>query len=106
MTRNDILTELFNDNLFEKMATVYNTKLGQYKEDFIQFMYLTTCEIPEEKLIDLHNKGELNYYLFYVGKAQAFNNNSDFWREHKGRLNIEYSLDDENYKEKGDENYE
>lgn len=106
MTKNDIITELYNDNLFEKMATVYNTKLGQHKEDWIQHMYLLTCEIPEEKLTDLYNKKELNYYLYYIGKAQAFNDHSEFWRDHKGRLNIEYSLDDINYSEKGDEDYE
>lgn len=102
MSKNDIITELYNDNLFEKMATVYINKIGPYKEDWIQYMYLIACEIPEEKLIDLYSKKELNYYLFYIGKAQAFNDNSDFWKEHKGKLKIGFSIDDENYKEKGD----
>ena len=106
MSKNDIITEIYTNKLFEKMASSYNSKLGSYKEDWIQYMYLTLCELPENKLLDLHKKGELNYYLFYVGKAQAFNDNSDFNKLHKGRLDIAFSIDDENYKEKGDNDYE
>lgn len=106
MTKNDIITEIYNSNLFEKMASTYNSKLGYYKEDWIQHMYLVACEIPEEKLIDMYNKGELNYYLFYIGKASCFNPNSDFNKTHIGRLDIAFSLDDENYKEKGYNDYE
>lgn len=106
MNKNDIITEIYNSNLFEKMASTYEAKLGCNREDWIQHMYLFTCEIPEEKLLDLYEKKELNYYLFYVGKASCFNPNSEFNKIHRGRINIEYSLDDENYKEKGDEYYE
>lgn len=102
MNREQIITEIYNSNLFEKMASRYSTKLGGLKEDWIQHLYLTLCEIPEDKLVELYNKKELNYYLYYIGKAACFNDNSDFNKLHKGRLDIVYSIDDENYKEKGD----
>lgn len=99
MNREQIITELYNSNLFEKMASTYSSKLGDAKEDWIQNMYLIACEIPEDRLIELYEKKELNYYLFYIGKAQAYNDKSEFWKETKGRIDIAYSMDDPNYQE-------
>lgn len=105
--RNKILTELYNSRLIEKLANTYSSKLGNLNDDWIQQMYLTICELPEEQLIDLYNKGELTYYIYYVCRAQAYNDMSDFWKLHKGRVQIDYSIDDPNYKEpQENEDYE
>lgn len=97
MNKNEIITEIYNNNLIEKLSNTFTSKIGLYKEDFTQHLYLILCEIPEEKLIGLYERKELDYYLYYISKAQAFNDKSEFWKEHKGRLDIEFSLDDINY---------
>lgn len=106
MSKNDIITEIYKKNLIEKLTNNFISKIGAYKEDFRQHLYLILCNIDEEKLIGLYERKELEYYLYYIAKAQVFNERSDFWKEHKGFLTIDHSLDDENYKEKNTENFD
>ena len=97
MTRDQIITEVYNSDMIKNISNVYRSILGNYRKDFISYMYELLCNIPEEKLIQLYNDQQLNYYLYYIGKAQSNNKNSDFWKIHKGRINIDGSIDDYDY---------
>lgn len=97
MTRDQIIIEVYNNGMIKNISNVYKSILGSYRNDFISHMYEILCNIPEEKLIQLYNDQQLNYYLYYIGKAQSNNKNSDFWKLYKERLNIDGSMDDSNY---------
>lgn len=97
MTRDQIITEIYQNNIVSNIAQHYNSVLLSYKSDFISYMYEVLCNIPEKKLIQLYNDNQLLYYIIYIIKAQAYNKNSDFWKTHKGKIIIDGSIDDENY---------
>lgn len=107
MTREQTITNIYKSHIIEKIANKNISKLRQYKDDFIQFMYELICMLPEEKLCCMSTHNEIDYYLIYVCRAQIYNEKSDFWRAHKERIDISYSLDDPNYTEKNtDEDYD
>lgn len=95
--RDKILKDIYNSQIINKLASKHISKLNDYRDDFIQEMYLLLCEMPEDKLISLYENKELDYYIIYVAKAFAFNDNGDFWEKMKGRIKFEYTLDNDDY---------
>lgn len=78
MTREDILNYLLSQKLIEKLASRFSSQIGQNKQDYIQDMYLTLCEIDEKKLMHLFEKGELIYYIISICRNQAVYKKSKF----------------------------
>lgn len=78
MSREDILKYLLSQKLIEKLASRFYSQLGTNKQDYIQEMYLIICEIPENKLIHLFERGELIYYIISICRNQAVYTKSKF----------------------------
>lgn len=77
-TRQEIFDWLISQKLIEKLSTRFSSLLGENLNDWIQEMYLTVFEMPEEKLIRLFDNNQLVYYIISVCKKQALHNKSKF----------------------------
>lgn len=86
MDRQTVLNYIYETKIIERIASAYWSKIGEYKEDFIQYIWLLICEIPEDKLIELFDKGQLNFYVFSIARNQAWNDKSSFYQLYKGKL--------------------
>lgn len=93
MTRNEILDYLIKLQVVEKTSSRYNSILGDYKDDFIQYIYLQILELPDEKLIALFEKNELIYYILAICKNNALGKYSNFMKTHKQKNTV--SIEDE-----------
>ena len=69
---------MLSQKLIEKLASRFSSQLGTNKQDYIQEMYLILCEIPEKRLIDIFEKGELIYYIISICRNQAIYKKSKF----------------------------
>ena len=58
MTREDILTEVYNSDIIQKIANKYKSWLGNNIDDFVSHCLVIACEIPEKKLKKLYNDGQ------------------------------------------------
>lgn len=90
MSRNEIVEYIYSLKIVEKCASRFGNIIGQYKDDFIQYIYLQILELPEEKLIDLFSKGELVYYIIAISRNNALGRYSSFFKEMKEKHVIQY----------------
>ena len=51
-------------------------------EDLIQDIYLLLLEKDDTLIIDLHNKGELGYYLLKIARNQLLSKNSPYYTKY------------------------
>lgn len=86
MDRDSILIDIYNKHIIERVCSAYWSKIGDLKEDCIQYIWLLICELPEQKLIDLYNKNQLDYYIYSIGRNQIWNDKSSFYQLYKGKL--------------------
>lgn len=78
MTRNDILTEVYNSQIINKMASKYITRFKGDIDDYISFCLEVVCEIPEDKLIQLYTEGQLYFYIVSIARNQLLNSKSAY----------------------------
>ena len=103
MTKSEVIDWIVSQKLVEKLSTRFSSQLGTLKEDWIQEMYLTICEMNEEKLVGLFERNQLVYYIISVCKNQALYPKSDFNKRYNDdrliisdltKINIEYEQED------------
>lgn len=51
-------------------------------EDLIQDIYLLLLEKDDTLIVDLHNKGELGYYLLKIARNQLLSVNSPYYQKY------------------------
>lgn len=51
-------------------------------EDLIQDIYLLLLEKDDTLIVDLHNKGELGYYLLKIARNQLLSKNSPYYKQY------------------------
>lgn len=96
MTAKEIVDELAKERFLENLASKYDEGTP-YKEDLVQEMYIYCLEhIPEEKLVNLYENGELKWYLSTAVKWQIISNKSYYRRSIRScGINGEvFSIDD------------
>lgn len=77
--RDKILTDIYNSGVVRRIASRYVSFVQECNlDDFVQTIYLFLCGLPEEKLIDLYNSKELDYYIIAIVRNQAINTKSKF----------------------------
>lgn len=79
--RNEVLDEVYRSDIIQKMANKYAATIQNNMDDFISHCALLLCELPEEKLMKLYNKGELYFYVVKVCSNQAWNLSSTFHKQ-------------------------
>lgn len=82
MTKYEIVTDLANNNIIEKvvykmMATSKNR--FDSPKDLIQDLYVYLLEKDPTIIEDLYNKGELGFYILSMAKNQLFSVNSRYY---------------------------
>lgn len=93
MSRDEIISYIIKLQVVEKATNRFISILNDYKDDFIQYIYLQILELPEHKLIELFKKNELVYYILAVCKNNALGKYSKFMQLHKQKNTI--SIDNE-----------
>lgn len=78
MDRQSVLSYIYDTKLIERIASAYWSKIGELKEDYVQYIWLLVCELPEDKLVSLFNKNQLDFYIYSIARNQAWNDKSSF----------------------------
>ena len=82
MTKWEIIDELSRSNTVEKIIyKLLPCSKNQFDcpEDLIQDIYLLLLEKDDTLIVDLHNKGELGYYLLKIARNQLLSKNSPYY---------------------------
>ena len=85
MTKVEIIDELSRSNTVEKIIyKLLPCSKNQFDcpEDLIQDIYLLLLEKDDTLIIDLHNKGELGYYLLKIARNQLLSKNSPYYTKY------------------------
>lgn len=69
--RDKILQEIYTSQIIEKVSSRYWSYIKGNREDFIQYIYLILCELPEKKLVHLYQNNQINFYIISIIKNQA-----------------------------------
>lgn len=93
MNRDEIINYIIKLKVIEKASLRYASMLYDYRDDFIQQVYLQILQMPEDKLLELFNKNELIYYILAVCRNNAINQYSDFAKIHLQKNTV--SIEDE-----------
>lgn len=82
MDRYQIVDALGRQRRVEHFAQLYaERRLDDDLKDLCQIIYLALLTMDEDKLRDLWDNGEIDFYLRRVVKTQLFGNRSDYERE-------------------------
>lgn len=90
--RDDVINYLYNKQLIPKLGSTFISQLGINREDFEQELWLIILEIPEDKLIELYDKKQLDWYILSVARNQVVNDKSTFNKKYNSKI-IEYVYD-------------
>ena len=85
MTKVEIIDELSRSNTVEKIIyKLLPCSKNQFDcpEDLIQDIYLLLLEKDDTLIVNLHNKGELGYYLLKVARNQLLSKNSPYYTKY------------------------
>lgn len=99
MDRNKIITDLWNskdvNDAFSKMHPV------ELQSDLKAEVFAVLCELPDDKLFGMHERGEIRFFLVRVMLNMIKSDRSGFWKKY--RNHVEYKFDEvavaENYSE-------
>ena len=85
MTKVEIIDELSRSNTVEKIIYKLlpcSKNSFDCPEDLIQDIYLLLLEKDDTLIVDLHNKGELGYYLLKIARNQLLSKNSPYYTKY------------------------
>ncbi len=81
MTRDRIIKDLWQ---CEKLsAAIGKMKPAELQDDLRQELFLELLRLPEEKLADLHGKGQLSRYAFGIIRNMILTNRGAFYNTHR-----------------------
>lgn len=83
ITKNEILTELFNAPALLRMLSKFNAGGGQ--EDLKSELFAVLCEKPEEKIIELHTNNQLMFYATAIVQKMVFQTGGRFHRRYRNQ---------------------
>lgn len=82
MTRNQIINQLFLGKNFNDC--IGKMQPEQLREDLRQEVILIVCEMPEEKIISLHQRKELEFFTVRIILNQIRSKTSPFAKKYRG----------------------
>ena len=85
MTKIEVVDIIAREHLVEKIVNkLLSSSKNQFDcpEDLIQDIYLLLLEKDDTLIIDLHNKGELGYYLLKIARNQLLSKNSPYYTKY------------------------
>lgn len=97
----NIVEKLARDRVVEDM--IKNMNINDYPDDLAQEIYLILLEYDKEKIEDIYNKNQINFFISRIITNQAFSKNSPFylnykkWDFNKEELDFDNDADTEGY---------
>ena len=97
----NIVEKLARNRVVEDM--IKNMNINDYPDDLAQEIYLILLEYDKEKIEDIYNKNQINFFISRIITNQAFSKNSPFylnykkWDLNKEELDFENDADTEGY---------
>lgn len=98
MRKNEILTDLFNSEEFDKMLLKVMRKDSIYFDDFKQDLFLILCKIPDTTedgrgIEDMYERCELDFFVFSIIRNNIRSETSPFYRTYKKNLDKRHKYD-------------
>lgn len=91
MTRSEIIAQLFSGKNFNDCINKMQPE--ELREDLKQEVILIVCEMPEEKIIGLHERKQLEFFTVRVIINQAASKTSPFAKKYRSTYSIsDFSL--------------
>ena len=97
----NIIDKLARNRVVEDM--IKNMNINDYPDDLAQEIYLILLEYDKEKIEDIYNKNQINFFISRIITNQAFSKNSPFylnykkWDFNKEDLDFDNDADTEGY---------
>lgn len=97
----NIVDKLARNRVIEDM--IKNMNINDYPDDLAQEIYLILLEYDKEKIEDIYNKNQINFFISRIITNQAFSKNSPFylnykkWDFNKEDLDFDNDADTEGY---------
>lgn len=97
----NIVEKLARNRVVEDM--IKNMNINDYPDDLAQEIYLILLEYDKEKIEDIYNKNQINFFISRIITNQAFSKNSPFylnykkWDFNKEELDFDNDADTEGY---------
>lgn len=77
----NIVDKLARNRVVEDM--IKNMNINDYPDDLAQEIYLILLEYDKEKIEDIYNKNQINFFISRIITNQAFSKNSPFYLNYK-----------------------
>ena len=97
----NIVEKLARNRVVEDM--IKNMNINDYPDDLAQEIYLILLEYDKDKIEEMYNKNQINFFISRIITNQAFSKNSPFylnykkWDLNKEDLDFENDADTEGY---------
>lgn len=97
----NIIDKLARNRVVEDM--IKNMNINDYPDDLAQEIYLILLEYDKEKIEEMYNKNQINFFISRIITNQAFSKNSPFylnykkWDFNKEELDFDNDADTEGY---------
>jgi hypothetical protein len=79
--KNTILSDLYQS---KELAELINKMHPEHlREDLKQELFLTLCETQDQKIIDLHNRKQLKFYVTRIVLNMIASNTSPFYKKYR-----------------------
>lgn len=97
----NIVDKLARNRVVEDM--IKNMNINDYPDDLAQEIYLILLEYDKEKIEEMYNKNQINFFISRIITNQAFSKNSPFylnykkWDLNKEDLDFDNDADTEGY---------
>ena len=77
----NIVDKLARNRVVEDM--IKNMNINDYPDDLAQEIYLILLEYDKEKIEEMYNKNQINFFISRIITNQAFSKNSPFYLNYK-----------------------
>lgn len=106
MTKNEIINQLAKEKAVEKLIQKITKSADEELKDLAQDIYLNLLEKKEERIVKMHEKGEMEYFIIGMIQNNVFSQTSPYYTKYKRyNLNKEKLVYDENGEEKYSSEY-
>lgn len=78
----EVIEKIINEQIVETIADNIGVT-SNYKDDFIQEMYLILLEYDKKALEDIYNKGDIKYFVSKICTNNWFSKTSPFYKNYK-----------------------
>lgn len=92
MNRNSIIIQLWDST--ELKDAISKMQPEELQDDLRSELFKVLCEMDEDKLIDMHKRNVLKFYLVRTMINMMQSNTSQFYRTYRKPLNTEVQLHD------------